>query len=364
MAEKKTRQRLTILSKELNNLLNKLHEQSKTHKPLTSALLLKNALIFLVRKAQTFLSLQGLFNVLLIIIPSYIIHETTTAFEQILALPLSSLSLLLGIGLVLLFLYIRTLVLNEMSRIGSDLFHIEVYEKRMKAEYNSLISLAQEKDFIELLKEEVFLELEQRVDNGSINELEECRALLKQLELDIGKKDDAIESLLVQLEETEESAELFKEKYDLLIEFIYQLKSKLNLLVTDQFNLDNIDFGTSYSLYQVDEDQLVFIDSYGINKAELDVFIPISEGKNKYVRSIDKTQKDPLILPDFISWKRILQDGSEWIISLHLDHSNRSKLNVEDETGKLNLTITQELLWICCELLNKFATYPKKKGEH
>ncbi|WP_238457411.1 hypothetical protein [Alkalihalophilus pseudofirmus] len=356
MREEKIKSKLSVLSKELNELLNILYNHSKTHQKLTWALMTKNAFIMLFRKVQLLLSLQGILSIILILIPSYFLYETTSAFEHIAGLPLSSLMLLGAAAFVLTFLYIRTLTLNEMSRIESDLFHIEVFERRRQIEYRSLIALAKELDFIDRLRADIIREIEEAKgeEPGGRDGYE---SLVRKLEEAIQFKNEAIESLLVQLEETEDSADLFREKYDLLIDFLFQLKAKLNLLVTDQFNLDNLDFGVNYSLYKVNEDHLTFIDSCGLNKAELDVSIPLSEGKNKYVMSIDKTQENPLILTDFISWKRTLQDGTEWIISLHLDQSNRHKLNLSEEAGKLNVTITQELLWICCELLNKFSPH-------
>lgn len=356
MRGEKINTKLSVLSKELNDLLNILYNHSKTHQKLTWALMTKNAFIMLFRKVQLLLSLQGILSIIFILIPSYFIYETTSAFEHIVGLPLSSLMLLGGAAFALTFLYIRTLTLHEMSRIESDLFHIEVFERRRQIEYRSLIALAKELDFIDRLRADIIEEIEEA--KGSEPDGQGgYESLVKKLEEAIQFKNEAIESLLVQLEETEDSADLFREKYDLLIDFLFQLKAKLNLLVTDQFNLDNLDFGVNYSLYKVNEDHLTFIDSYGLNKAELDVSIPIDEGKNKYVMSIDKTQENPLILTDFISWKRTLQDGTEWIISLHLDQSNRHKLNHSEEAGKLNVTITQELLWICCELLNKFSPH-------
>ncbi|MFD2507306.1 hypothetical protein [Halalkalibacter alkalisediminis] len=357
--------KLTIFSKELNDILNVFHEESKRYEKISTKLILTNSIIYLWRKGKKLFSLKGVTGLIIVVVPGWLISKTTKAFQNIIELPSSSLFFLSILGILLSGSFVRVLVLNEMSTVGSELFHLGVYEKRKNKEYSSLISMSKEKDFVLTLREELEKELGKEFDKQLLIELEKKKEIIEYKNLIIEEKNEAIEDLLTQLDFTEESAYLFKEKYDILIDTLYQLKSKLNLLVNDQFNLDNIDFGSSYSLYKIEEDGLLFIGAYGINKAELDVFIPYKKGNNKYIQSMDKSQNNPLIQTDFISWKRILQDGSEWILSLHLDDSNNTKLKFDDETGKLNLTITQELLWICCELLNKFTVTQKEiqKGE-
>jgi len=357
------RHKLTVLSKELNHLLNALHESSKKIEKLTSKLVFHNTVIYLWRKI---LSIRGLLTVLGISAGSVIAYTTDT-LHHFSILPISSILVLSGIIILLAGGLLRHLVLTEMSTIGSDMFHLGVYEKRKKIEYYSLISMAREKDFILTLKEQ--LERDLNEDVGKIQEeLKKKQAAMEEKNRKIDKKneameekDDALNILLEELDRSEATAVFFKEKSDFMIAILYQLKSKLNLLVNDQFNLDNIDFGSNYTLYKVEETGLSFIGAFGVNKAEVDVFIPLEREYDKYIRSIENNQSEPFTLPDFISWKRTLQDGSEWILSLHLDDSNRDKLNMEFETGKLNVTITQEVLWICCELLNKFA---EKKQEN
>ena len=374
----KTKHSLTVLSKELNDLLNGIYESSKRYEKVSAKLILYNSIIFLWRKMQKVISLNGMFALILIGIPSWIIATTTDAFLHIINLPVSSMLLLILIGIILSGAFLRILVLNEMSTIGNDMFHLGVYEKRKKKEYSSLIKMAQEKDYILTLRNDLERELSKGTKELQAElvkfkeELKSKRELIeeKNEKIDeknaaIEEKNEAIQVLLKELDLSEESAVFFKEKYNFMIAILYQLKSKLNLLVNDQFNLDNIDFGSSYTLYKVEKNGLVFVGAYGVNKAELRVFIPLEEGRDKYNLSINKTQSQPLILEDFISWKRTLQDGSKWILSLHLDDSNRHTLNSDDDIGKLNLTITQEVLWICCELLYKFAeeNQGNRKGE-
>lgn len=349
--------KLTVLSKELNDLLNALHESSKKIEKVTPKLVFFNTAVFLRRKILTG---KGLLTVLGLSTGSVIAY-TADAFHNLTDLPISTILVLSGIILLLAGGLLRNLVLTEMSTVGSDMFHLGVYEKRKKNEYSSLISMAKEKDFIRTLKEQ--LERELNEDVGKLKDelkkkqesTEEKNRKIEEKNEAIEEKDDALNILLEELDHSEATAVFFKEKSDFMIDILYQLKSKLNLLVNDQFNLDNIDFGSNYTLYKVTENGLSFIGAYGVNKAELEVFIPLEREYNKYIRSMEKIQSDPFTLTDFISWKRTLQDGSEWILSLHLDDSNRDKLNVNIESGKLNVTITQEVLWICCELLNKFA---------
>ncbi|WP_078592822.1 hypothetical protein [Evansella clarkii] len=352
-----TYNKINVLSKELNDLLNEIHESSKRFEKLTLKLVVYNSSLYLWQKIRTVrggLAAAG-------ISAGGIAAYTADAFEYILALPASSIVVLAVIIILLAGALLRSLVLEEMSTIGSDMFHLGVYEKRKKKEYSSLVTLAREKDFIMTLKERLEQELQEDPEKLWVElkqkqeVIEEKNMQIEEKNTAIEQKNDALNTLLEELDRSEDSAVFFKEKSDFLIAILYQLKSKLNLLVNDQFNLDNIDFGSNYTLYQAAEDGLHYIGGYGVNKAEFDVFIPLEREDDKYIRSMEKTQSDPLIIGDFISWKRTLQDGSEWILSLHLDNSNRDKLNAAEETGKLNLTITQEVLWICCELLNKFA---------
>lgn len=355
---------LKNLSNELNELLNVLYEESKRYEKVSEKLIMKNAMILMIRKLKGLLRFRGISGIFIVLIPSWILSETTNAFQRILHLPFSSKLLLSFILIILLVSILRMITLNAMSTIDSDLFHLGVYEKRRKKEYRSLISLAKEKDYIYTIREEVENRLESDTDNEQHvkQQIAEYEEELQRCEEVIKEKDEAIQELLQVLKDTESSADLFKEKYEMLMEFLYELKSKLNLLVNDQFTLDNINFGSNYSLYRVEKTGITFIDAYGINKAEMDKFIPFNQSDNKYIQSLNKTQHDPLIMKDFISWKRTLQDGSDWILSLHLNVSNREKFNLSEEAGKINVTITQELLWICCELLNKY-TRKKKKGK-
>ncbi|WP_232735723.1 hypothetical protein [Alteribacter populi] len=345
------KERLSIFSKELNDLLNTLYEHSKTQEKVSTTLIIKNSFLYLVRRVKNILSLRWGFSALIVVLPGWILNTTTEAFEGFLTLPTSSFLVLTGVGILVSAVYLRTLVLNEMSTITSDMFHLGIYEKRKKEEFNALINLANQKDFVLTLKEDILAGFNEGVDAEAFQRL--IGNIESQQEA-IQKKDLALRVLIDRLEETEERALLINDKFNILMDFIYQLRAKLTLLVNDRFSLDNINFGTNYSLYKVRDEGIVLIDAFGMNKAELHVFIPMDKGTDKYILSLNHTEKDPLILDDFISWKRTLQDGSEWVLSLHLDESNRDKLNVADETGKLNLTITQELLWICCELVNKF----------
>ncbi|WP_416148297.1 hypothetical protein ACM26V_19035 [Salipaludibacillus sp. HK11] len=351
------RYKLTVLSKELNDLLNAIHESSKKIEKVTPKLVFHNTVVYLMRKILTG---RGVLTVLGVSTGSLIAHTADT-FDHLSNLPISSLLVLIAIIVLLAGSLLRNLVLTEMSTVGSDMFHLGVYEKRKKSEYSSLISMAKEKDFIRTLKEQLDRELKE--DVGKLqDELKKKQDAIEEKNRKIDdqieaakKKDDALNTLLKELDHSEATAILFKKKSDFMIDILYQLKSKLNLLVNGQFNLDNIDFGSNYTLYKVEEDGLSFIGAYGLNIAEIDTFIPFERKYNKYIRSMAKIQAEPFTLSDFISWKRTLQDGSEWILSLHLDDSNRDKFRLELDTGKLNVTITQEVLWICCELLNKFA---------
>ncbi|BAB05478.1 hypothetical protein P4631_00745 [Halalkalibacterium halodurans] len=345
--------KVQFLAKELNQLVNILYEESKKQTPLTLWLLCKNTFVYLYRTVKT---VRGVAGVLLVLVPGSLMAYTTDAFRAIGELPWTSITVLLGGMSFFLFAYLRHLVLDEMSRPGSDLFHIQVYEKRKPDEYMSLIALAKERDYVE----SIAADIEQVTSTPSLPNLLE---LLKEKEQDIEEKDRVIEDLLEIVEDNEEHTLMFKEKYEILLDFVFQLKSKLNLLVHDQFSLDSIDFGSDYSLYKVGEEGLEFVDSYGVNKAEMEDFIPFTEKGNPYILAIERDYKDPLKVGDLISWKRTLQDGSQWVLSLHLNENSREKLNDVTESGKLNVTITQELLWICCELLNKFSPNPTKKGE-
>ncbi|WP_280771938.1 hypothetical protein [Salipaludibacillus daqingensis] len=350
MIDNKRKHKLIVLSKELNDLLNALHESSKKIDKVTPKLVLHNTAVYLWRNIRT---VKGLLTGLGIS-AGWIIAYTADAFHHLLNLPASSILVLSSIIILLSGALLRNLVLNEMSTVSSEMFHLGVYEKRNRREYLSLISMAKEKDFILTLREQLESELNEDIDKLK-SELKKNKEVIEQKYDAINQKDDALNILIEELDRSEAAAIFFKEKSDFMIDILYQLKSKLNLLVNDQFNLDNIDFGSNYTLYKVEEKGLSIIGAYGINNAELDVFIPIERENNPYIRSLKKNQSNPFILTDFISWKRTLQDGSEWIMSLHLDDSNRDKLNMKIETGKLNVTITQEVLWICCELLNKFA---------
>ncbi|UCZ55102.1 hypothetical protein LGQ02_10420 [Bacillus shivajii] len=345
-----TKHQLNVLSKELNELLNALYESSKTTEKATPRLILRNTCIFLWRKLRSIRGMMTAFGISVAGITGYI----TEVFQHLMDLPMSSFVVLSSIMTFLAGSYIRQLVLTEMSTVGSDLFHLGVYEKRKKTEFQSLVSMAKEKDFLFTLKEQ--LERDLSGDKEKLeSELATYKKLVDEKSHAIEEKNEAIYTLLERLDESEEIALFFKEKSDLLIDVLYQLKTKLNLLVNEQFHLENINFGVNYTLYRVATKGLRFIGGYGINKAEVDEFIPFQVGQNKYIQSMTSSQDDPYVLKDFISWKRMLQDGSEWIMSLHLDASNRDKLSVDTDMGKLNVTITQEVLWICCELLNKFS---------
>ncbi|WP_100398778.1 hypothetical protein [Bacillus sp. FJAT-44742] len=360
----KLKYKLSILSNELNELVNALYESSKQQQTVSAKLLLFNSLRYLWRRVDDFLSLRGLAGVLVIVVPGWLAAAATNAFQPIIELPLSSMLVLIIIAIVLAGALLRNLVLHEMSSVDSDMFHLEVYEKRKKKEYSSLIPMAREKDFLYILKEQLEQELEQDIEKLR-EEIRKKNEWIEEKNESIKVKDEAIETLLIELDHSENSAVFFKEKADFMIDILYQLKGKLNLLVNDQFNLDHINFGSSYTIYRIEDAGLFFVGGYGINIAEVDRFIPINDGNNKYIRSTTRSQSNPYIQEDFISWTRTLQDGSQWVLSLHLDRSNRDKLNIKDETGKLNVTIIQEILWICCELLNKFSenSQAPKKGE-
>ncbi|MDQ0254791.1 hypothetical protein J2S74_002170 [Evansella vedderi] len=355
--DSETRHRLNVLSKELNELLNALYESSKTNERVTPRLILRNTCILLWRKLRSVKGIITVFGVSVAGIMAYIAE----VFHHLIQLPMGSLFVLCSIYMILASSLIRILVLNEMSNVDSDLFHLGVYEKRKKKEFFSLISMAKQKDYILILKEQVEKELSG--DREKLGKelakyksmLEQKNQILEEKNNAIEKKNVAIHTLLEELDQSEEYAIFFKEKSEYLIDVLFQLKSKLNQLLNDQFHLENINVGANYTLYRKIDKGLFFIGGYGVNKAEFDEFIPFNAGKNKYIQSINRTQTNPFMIDDFISWKRTLQDGSEWILSLHLDASNREKLSNHTEMGKLNLTITQEVLWICCELLNKFV---------
>ncbi|WP_078578777.1 hypothetical protein [Salipaludibacillus agaradhaerens] len=337
--------KLRVFSKELNSLLNHLHDASKTNEKTVLPLLFKNAIDYCVQLLQQLFSWRGLFLALLPVSMMTVLWDN---IETIFDLPLPSLVILTIVIVGLFIAWLRSRLLEEMSRIGSRFFHIRVYEKRREKEYKSLIALAKEKDFIATLKKELMQEMKAPHNE----ELETELAMQQEI---IDDNEAVIQELLEKLNASEELAKLFNERSDMAMTFLFNLKNKLTMLVQDQFNLDNINFGINYSLYKIDDTGLSFIDGYGINKAEFLEFIPFKNTDNTFVQAIHTTYQSPLILDNSISWKRTLQDGSEWIISLHLDDSNREKFNYDTESGKLNVSLIQELLWICCELLNKFS---------
>ncbi|UTR16438.1 hypothetical protein MM221_07820 [Salipaludibacillus sp. LMS25] len=341
--------KLRVFSKELNSLLNHLHDASKTNEKTILPLLLKNATDYCIQLLQQLFSWRGL---LLALIPVSMMTVLWENIETIFNLPFPSLIIVIIIVVVLFIAWLRSRLLEEMSRIGSRFFHIHVYEKRREKEYKSLIALAKEKDFITTLKKDLM----QEIKASHNEELETELALQQEI---IEDNEGVIQELLEKLNASEELAKLFNERSDMAMTFLFNLKNKLTMLVQDQFNLDNINFGVNYSLYKIEDDGLSFIDGYGINKAEFSEFIPFKKTDNAFIQAIRTTYQSPLILDNSISWKRTLQDGSEWIISLHLDDSNREKFNYDTESGKLNVSLIQELLWICCELLNKFSQKSK-----
>ncbi|MBM7096102.1 hypothetical protein JSY36_10070 [Bacillus sp. H-16] len=335
--------KITLLTSELNSLLNKLYEHNKTSQQVTEVLIAKNTVQFIWKKVLTLISLKGLFAFLLVFVPGSVLSFMTGVFHPLWNLPAPTLFFAALIFLTVFFFLIRKIVLYEMTRLDSPFFHIGLYEKLRPAEYQSLVPLARQKDFVNRLREDLFHALKESPDT---------------LEPLLEEKNTAIRRLLVQLESTEEKVLLFKEKYDLLLQFLFQLKRKLNLLVNDRFTLDSINFGTNYSLYKVINQRLIFIDAYGVNKAELDETIDTADTSSPFVQALHYSFKDPLINEHMISWNRTLQDNSEWVLSLHLDESNRTRFLENTDVARLNLAITQELLWICCELVNKF----KQKG--
>ncbi|MCE7791115.1 hypothetical protein K8O68_01625 [Salipaludibacillus sp. CUR1] len=353
---KEPKHKLRVFSHELNELLNYLHEASKKHERASESLVFKNAVIYLFRFIIKIFSWKGFFAAL---IPVSMIALMRDSLEELAHLPFTVIFILSGVLFALFSALLRHLVLDEMSRIGSEFFHIEIFEKRRGKEYSALISLAKEKDFVFTLKKELERELIQEKD-------EKLRKRVAQQQKVIKENEEAIEELLDKLTASEELANLFNERSELALNFLFGLKNKLTLLVRDQFNLDNINFGVNYSLYRIENSGLSFIDGYGINKAEFEEFIPFKQVDNKFIQAINASPQKPLVLEDFIAWKRVLQDEEQWVISLHLDDSNRSKLKVGHETGQLNISLIQELLWICCELLNKFSAIhrSRQKGEH
>lgn len=358
-----TRHKLNVLSKELNEFLNDLYESSKTTEKVTPRLFFRNTCIVLWRKLR---SVKGIIAVLGISVAG-LLAVITEAFMHIMDLPLSSIAILFSTFFILTASLVRVVVLQEMSTVGSDLFHLNVYEKRKKREFQSLISLAKQKDFVHTLKEQVGLEIRGdterlRKELGKYkDELSQKKQQLEAKNIAIEEKNEAIYTLLEAMDRSEETAIFFKEKSEMLLNILYQLKSGLNLFVNDQFHLDRIYMGVNYTLYRVTNKGLVFMGGFGINRAEIDVFIPFTLRKNKYIQSMNYSQAAPLRMTDFISWKRMLQDGSHWILSLHLEAPNRDKLMGQTEMERLNLTLTQEMLWIYCELLNKFSKKINKK---
>ncbi|WP_051314752.1 hypothetical protein [Alteribacter aurantiacus] len=326
-----------MLTRELDSLLNKLYEHSKTSLPANERLIVKNTALFLFEKTRTLLSIKGILAALIVLVPGSILSMTTTVFEPVRHLPLGTLLVVVLSILLPLYLLTRKIVMFEMTKIDSPFFHISLFEKLRPVEYRALIPLATQKDFINSLRDDLvaLIDTPHRYD-----------ALLDE-------KNKAIRKLIVQLDSTEEKVVLIKEKYDVLLQFLFQLKRKLNLLVNDRFSLDSINFGTNYSLYKVTKDGLTFIDSYGVNKAELSETICFTQSDHPLVQAMCYSYHTPLITDHLVSWKRTLQDHSEWVLSLHLDESNRNRF-LQTHVAKLNLTITQELLWICCELVNKF----------
>lgn len=359
-----TRQGLNVISKELNELLNALYESSKTTEKLTFRLLLRNTCILCWRKLR---SVKGVIATLGVSVAG-IVAVFTEAFVHFMGLPLSFIIVLSGTFLVLVASLVRMVVLHEMSTVGSDLFHLSVYEKRKRREFHALISLAKQRDFVFTLKKQVELELSADTERLMLKkELAEYIDMLEQKNQQLEAKNEAIEekneaiyTLLEAMDRSEETAVFYKEKSDLLLDILYQLKSGLNLFVNDQFHIDRIHLGVNYTLYRVTKKGLVFIGGYGVNRAEVDVFIPYTKRNNQYIQSMNYSQANPLQMTDFISWKRKLQDGSYWILSLHLEASNRDKLMGQTEMTRLNLTLTQEILWICCELFNKFSKKNQK----
>ncbi|PYZ91702.1 hypothetical protein CR194_18940 [Salipaludibacillus keqinensis] len=352
--DRETERKLRVFSQELNYLLNFFHESSKTQKRLSRTLAFKNTLIYVLQIILKAFSWKGLS---LAFVPVSIAAIFREGLKAIVNLPPSALLLIATAVTLLTGAFLRSLVLEEMSRVGSPFFHLGIYEKRRKEEYNSLIALSEEKNFVLTLKEELMKA------NSEDQTLKNLRSEIAKQEEVIKKNEEAILDLLDKLTASEELANVFNERSDMAMDFLFRLKNKLSMLVHDQFNLDNISFGVNYSLYKVKDTGLRFIDGYGINKAEFEAFIPFQFLGDKYIQSIHTTHQHPLILRDFISWKRTLQDGEEWIISLHLDASNRIKYSLETDAGKLNLSLIQELLWICCELLNKFAKKRQKTEE-
>lgn len=351
MDDKNISQHFQDTQKLLDEYLNELyHAYHSNNKELTLGVVSKNMLIIGFRSFKNLFTFRGLFT------GAVIVAYSKFSFDK---LPVSAL-LIQGAALLALtgvILYQKTL--RHMATVGDNMFNLAAFEKLKSKEYKAMLPVFQKTlmPMEKLLKEIKGKEkvLDEKILDGYLSQIKTLEAELSIKENSINELQEALNDTVEDYMMTSELAEKHEGNMLFFTQLLRKLEIALRMIINGNFNLNHLDFGVRYSIYEVKQGVLELVGcSSGVNRMQLKSTIKIKGNEDPVAEAYRKKGKliifnNEKVISQFIC----LDSGEEWVFNLYLEPHTKELLNPEDSEGRIKVDTLLEMVLICLEVFTK-----------